>query len=77
MYWCCCIRYMLHCYSWCGAHSTFAEARRGTLEIGQDADIAVLSTNVLDLDADALPTVTTHLTLRGGIPIFDRHAELA
>jgi predicted amidohydrolase YtcJ len=67
----------LHCYSWCGAHSTFAEHRRGTLEIGQDADITVLSHNLLALDADALPEVSTHLTLRGGASIFDRHGELA
>ena len=65
----------LHCYTWCGAHSTFAEGQRGTLEVGMDADIAIVSANLLD--AEALPEVTAHLTLRGGVPIFDRHAELA
>jgi len=67
----------LHCFTWCGAHSTFAEKRRGTLEIGQDADIAVLSGNVLDMEVEDVPGVTAHLTCRGGIPIFDRHGELA
>jgi predicted amidohydrolase YtcJ len=67
----------LHCFTWCGAHSTFAEGVRGTLEFGMDADIAVLSDDVLALDAEALPNVSCHITLRGGLPIFDRHGELA
>jgi predicted amidohydrolase YtcJ len=66
----------LHCYTWCGAYSTFAEGARGTLEVGMDADVAVLSDDVLTLPAEALPSVTCHMTLRGGEPIFDRHGEL-
>ncbi len=67
----------LHCYTWCGAYSTFAEDRRGTLEVGMDADIAVLSHDLTAIAPEAYASVAAHLTLRGGAAIFDRHGELA
>ena len=41
----------MHCYTWCGAYTQFAEDRRGTLEPGMQADIAVLSRDVFAIDA--------------------------
>ncbi|MCX8134321.1 MAG: amidohydrolase [Roseococcus sp.] len=67
----------LHCYTWCGAYSSFAEAHRGTLEPGMDADIAVLSQDLTTLAPEEMLSVQADLTLRGGAPIFDRHGELA
>jgi len=71
----------LHCYTWCGAYSQFAEARRGTLSAGMDADIAVLSEDLFALEADALAErvrgVACDLTLRGGVVTHDRHGALA
>ena len=67
----------LHCYTWCGAYSSFAETRRGTLEPGMDADIAVLSQDITALPPEAYSQVRADLTLRGGVPIFDRHGEFA
>jgi predicted amidohydrolase YtcJ len=67
----------LHCYTWCGAYSSFTEGVRGTLEPGMDADVAVLSRDLTQLSPEEIMGVEAHLTLRGGLPIFDRHAELA
>ncbi|MBB5693757.1 amidohydrolase [Muricoccus pecuniae] len=66
----------VHCYTWCGAHSQFAEGRRGTLEPGMQADIAVLSRDIFAIPPEELLAVEADLTLRGGEPIFDRHGAL-
>ncbi|TPG47276.1 amidohydrolase [Roseomonas nepalensis] len=66
----------VHCYTWCGAHSQFAETRRGTLEPGMLADIAVLSRDIFAIDPEEVLTTEADLTLRGGVPIFDRHGAL-
>ncbi len=71
------IQEALHCYTWCGAHSTFAENVRGTLEPGMDADIAVLSQDITEIPPDEYLGVKADLTLRGGVSIFDRHGALA
>ncbi|MES2713872.1 MAG: amidohydrolase [Pseudomonadota bacterium] len=67
----------VHCYTWCGAYTQFAEDRRGTLEVGMLADIALLSEDVFAIDHDALRGVRADLTLREGNAIFDRHGMLA
>ena len=67
----------IHCQSWCGAFTQFAESRRGTLEPGMQADIAVLSQDVFAIDPEAVLTTQADLTLRDGHPIHDRHGELA
>jgi predicted amidohydrolase YtcJ len=67
----------VHCYTWCGAYTQFAEDRRGTLEVGMQADIAVLSDDIFAIDHSALPDVRADLTLREGAAIFDRHGALA
>jgi predicted amidohydrolase YtcJ len=71
------IQEALHCYSWCGAYSSFAEGARGTLEPGMDADIAILSQDVTTLAPEEYLGVQCDITLRGGIAIHDRHGELA
>lgn len=71
------IQEALHCYTWCGAYSTFAEQRRGTLEPGMDADIAILSQDITTLAPEEYSGVRCDVTLRGGLPIFDRHGEFA
>jgi predicted amidohydrolase YtcJ len=67
----------VHCYTWCGAYSQFAEDRRGTLEPGMAADIAVLSTDIFAAAPEDVLSTRADLTLRDGQAIFDRHAELA
>jgi predicted amidohydrolase YtcJ len=70
------IQQALHCYTWCGAYSTFAESTRGTLEPGMDADIAVLSQDITEIAPEDYLKVQADLTLRGGTAIFDRHGAL-
>jgi predicted amidohydrolase YtcJ len=65
----------LHCYTWCGAYSQFAEADRGTLAPGMQADIAVFSRDLLSITPEEILTTQADLTFRGGVPIFDRHGE--
>ncbi len=67
----------LHAYTWCGAYSTFAENHRGTLTPGMDADIAILSADPGSVEPEELAGLRCDLTLRGGVPIFDRHGELS
>ncbi len=67
----------VHCQSWCGAYTQFAEDRRGTLEPGMQADIAVLSQDVFAIEPEAVLKTRADLTLRDGVPIFDRHGEFA
>jgi predicted amidohydrolase YtcJ len=67
----------VHCYTWCGAYTQFAEDRRGALEPGMQADIAVLSRDAFAIDPEELRGVQADLTLRDGAAIFDRHGVLA
>lgn len=67
----------VHCQTWCGAYTQFAEDRRGTLEPGMQADIAVLSRDIFVSEPEAILRDTrADLTLRGGEVIFDRHGML-
>jgi predicted amidohydrolase YtcJ len=68
----------VHCQTWCGAYTQFAEDRRGTLEPGMMADIAVLSRDIFSSTPESiLHDTQADLTLRGGTVIFDRHGEAA
>ncbi len=68
----------VHCQTWCGAYTQFAEDRRGTLEPGMQADIAVLSRDIFACAPEQILRDTqADLTLRGGAVIFDRHGALA
>lgn len=68
----------VHCQTWCGAYTQFAEDRRGTLEPGMQADIAVLSRDIFACEPEQILRDTrADLTLRGGAVIFDRHGALA
>jgi predicted amidohydrolase YtcJ len=66
----------VHCQTWCGAYTQFAEDRRGTLEPGMQADIAVLSQDIFTVPPEAVLATRADLTLRDGAAIFDRHGEL-
>lgn len=68
----------VHCQTWCGAYTQFAEDRRGTLEPGMLADIAVLSRDIFSsTPEEILHDTRADLTLRGGTVIFDRLGEAA
>ncbi len=68
----------VHCQTWCGAYTQFAEDRRGTLEPGMQADLAVLSRDIFTAEPEQILRDThCDLTLRDGEPIFDRHKVLS
>lgn len=67
----------MHCYTWCGAYSQFAEGERGTLEAGMQADITVFSRDLFAIAPEEILQTEADLTFRGGQPIFDRHGEAA
>ena len=66
----------VHCYTQCGAYTQFTEDRRGTLEPGMAADVAVLSQDIFAIEPDALFDVQADLTLRDGKAIHDRHGAV-
>jgi hypothetical protein len=71
------IQEALHCCTWCAAYNSFAENQRGTLEPGMDADIAILSQDITALTPEEYLGIRCDVTLRGGIPIHDRHDEFS
>ncbi|MDR7555444.1 MAG: amidohydrolase [Armatimonadota bacterium] len=55
-----------------GAYATFEEQRKGSLEVGKWADLAVLSDDYLTVPDDRLPTITVSLTMVGGRIVHER-----
>ena len=49
-----------------GAYFSFDERRRGSLEPGKLADLAVLSEDLLQIPEDAIPELSSVLTVVGG-----------
>lgn len=66
-----------HCYTQCGAWTQFTDDRRGVLEPGMMADVAVLSQDIFANGADTVRDTRADLTLRDGRVIFDRHGALS
>ena len=67
----------VHCLTWCGAYTQFAEDRRGRLAPGYLADIAVLSRDIFAGGADVLRDTRADLVLRGGTAVHDAAGALA
>ena len=61
-------------YTAASAWFSFEDGRRGTLEPGRLADVAVLSGDYFTCDEDAIPDIRAELTLVGGTPV---HASAA
>ncbi|MDR7482150.1 MAG: amidohydrolase [Armatimonadota bacterium] len=55
-----------------GAYTTFEEGRKGSLEPGKWADLAILSDDYLAVPDDRLPTITVSLTMVGGRIVHER-----
>ena len=54
------------------AYSVFAEDRLGTLEVGKQADLAVLSQDIFKVSNDDLPKTESVLTIVGGKIAYSR-----
>jgi predicted amidohydrolase YtcJ len=63
----------LHAFTWAGAYTQFAEARRGRLVPGQLADVAILSRDIFAGGAEELFATRADMTILGGAVVFDRH----
>ncbi len=59
----------VHCLTWCGAYTQFAEGERGRLLPGMLADVAVLSQDIFAADPEAILSTTASFVLRGGVPV--------
>ena len=56
----------LRCVTTNGAYLTFDEDKKGTLQAGKFADLAVLSADPLTVAQDAVPEITSLMTMVGG-----------
>lgn len=56
----------------CAAYASFDENRRGTLEIGKDADLTVLSENIFEIDPDKIKDVEIETTIVGGRTVYQK-----
>ena len=62
----------LACASREGAWLSFEEEQKGTIEIGKLADVAILSEDLLEVEADRIPGIEADLTVMGGVVVFER-----
>ena len=56
----------LRCATADGAYLTFDEGKRGTLEVGKYADLAVLSADPLTVEESRIEGLTSLMTMVGG-----------
>jgi hypothetical protein len=59
-----------------GAHGSFSEQHKGTLEPGKLADIAVLERDIFAAPPDEVFETRTDLTILGGAVVYDRLGEI-
>jgi predicted amidohydrolase YtcJ len=62
----------LRLYTSAASRYMFEEARKGTLEAGKLADLAVLSADVMSVPDDEIKNVTADMTVVGGKVVFQR-----
>jgi hypothetical protein len=62
----------LYAYTMGGALATGDERNRGSIEVGKWADLAVLSDNPLNVEADAIPGIQVQMTVFAGNVVFER-----
>ena len=67
----------VHCLTWCGAYTQFAEDRRGRLRPGFHADVTVLSQDIFSQTPETLRDTQADLVLLDGRPVFDRLRAMA
>ncbi len=64
----------VHCYTYCGAYTQFAEDRKGRLLPGMLADVTVLSRDIFDASPEEILETKADLVMRSGQIVFDRHS---
>lgn len=63
----------LRMYTLEGAHATFDEGMKGSLEKGKYADLAVLNKDLMSCPEDEIPTIESELTMVGGRIVYDKY----
>ncbi len=64
----------LACASREGAWLSFEEDSKGTIEVGRHADLAILSDDLLEIDAARIPDICADVTVTAGDVVFERGA---
>ena len=54
-----------------GAYLTFEEDKKGSIEVGKFADLAVLSADLMTIPADDIYDIQVLMTVVGGLTVFD------
>jgi predicted amidohydrolase YtcJ len=62
----------LRLYTSAASRYMFEEARKGTLEVGKLADLAVLSADIMSIPEDQIKDIKAELTVVGGKVVFQR-----
>ena len=60
-------------YTATNAFAEFEEQNKGTLTVGKVADLAVLSQDIFEIPAPALPQTKSILTMVNGKIVYDAH----
>ena len=66
----------LRCGTMGGAHLTFEEDRKGSLEEGKLADMAVLSTDPLTCTEEEIKDIVADITIVGGKVVYERNTKI-
>ena len=66
----------LRCGTMGGAHLTFEEDRKGSLEEGKLADMAVLSTDPLTCAEEEIKDIVADITIVGGKVVYERNTKI-
>lgn len=62
----------LFAYTMGGAFATGDDSNRGSIEVGKWADLAVLSANPLEVEAERLPEIEVEVTMLAGKVVYER-----
>lgn len=66
------VREMIKSFTINGAYALFCEKKTGSIEVGKQADLAVLSQNLFAINPVAIDQVTVNMTFFAGRQVFDR-----
>ena len=66
----------LRCGTMGGAYLTFEEDRKGSLEEGKLADMAVLSTDPLTCSEEEIKDIVADITIVGGKVVYERNTKI-